>query len=88
MALKIKVYGIVQGVGFRNYTRHWAKKLNIRGYVRNCKDGSVEIHAEGEGKKLKDFLNFVERGPPLAKVSKVEIKEVEDEFYESFTVIK
>lgn len=70
----IKVYGRVQGVFFRAYTREIAQELNVRGWVRNCEDGSVEIVAEGEREKLEQLVEAARRGPPLAYVEKVEIE--------------
>lgn len=46
--VRIRVYGRVQGVGFRYYTLHTARILGITGYVRNEYDGSVEIVSTGE----------------------------------------
>ncbi len=68
----IKVYGRVQGVGFRFYTQKKANELGICGHVRNRPDGSVYIEAEGEEEKLEIFLNWCEDGPSWAHVSKCE----------------
>jgi len=72
----IKVYGRVQGVGFRFYTQKKANELGICGHVRNRPDGSVYIEAEGEEEKLEMFLNWCEDGPSWAHVSKIEKQEV------------
>ncbi|MCD6547586.1 MAG: acylphosphatase [Nanoarchaeota archaeon] len=71
----IFVSGRVQGVFFRANAVNVAKTLGIKGWVRNRKDGRVEIVAEGEDEKLKEFIKWVKKGPILAKVTKVEIKE-------------
>jgi acylphosphatase len=42
------VYGRVQGVAFRANTCHQARRLGLRGWVRNCSDGTVELIAQGE----------------------------------------
>ncbi|MHA1685727.1 MAG: acylphosphatase [Candidatus Heimdallarchaeaceae archaeon] len=72
--LEIKVYGIVQGVNFRWYTREYASKLGLTGYVRNLLDGSVEIVAEGPEEALYNLLKFAKRGPPSAQVYNVTYK--------------
>jgi len=48
LKLEIDVYGVVQGVGFRYFTRFHAKRLGLTGFVENVFDGSVHIVAEGE----------------------------------------
>ena len=72
--VKIQVFGIVQGVFFRANTRDYAKKLGIKGTVRNIYDGSVEIIAEGNEKKLIELIAFAKTGPPSAKVYNIDIK--------------
>ncbi len=71
--VKIQVFGIVQGVFFRANTRDQAKKLRVRGTVRNLHDGSVEIIAEGKEEKLNELIAFAKVGPPSAKVYNINI---------------
>lgn len=73
-AFKAKVIGIVQGVGFRYYTRHIAADYGVTGYVKNLPDGSVEVYAEGERDILEQFLTDLRRGPSAAVVDRVEIE--------------
>ncbi len=68
----IKVTGLVQGVFFRYTTRKVARKLGLKGYVKNMPDGTVYIEAEGEENDLKQLLQFANTGPPHAKVENVE----------------
>ncbi len=68
----IKVYGKVQGVGFRFYTNKKAVELNISGYVQNKPDGSVYIEAEGDEKNLLTFIYWCNLGPQWARVTKVD----------------
>uniref|UniRef100_A0A7C2PLJ7 acylphosphatase n=1 Tax=candidate division WOR-3 bacterium TaxID=2052148 RepID=A0A7C2PLJ7_UNCW3 len=77
MAIKryyIRIYGIVQGVGFRYFAYRLATNMGISGYVKNMPDESVEIEAEGPEGILEEFIRRVEEGPPAAVVEKV-IKE-------------
>ncbi|WP_431293764.1 acylphosphatase [Pedobacter sp. P26] len=53
--LNIKVTGKVQGVGFRETTKIIANQMMVNGFVRNEKDGSVYIEAEGEEIFWKNF---------------------------------
>lgn len=61
--LEARVYGWVQGVGFRAYTRWRANELGLNGYVRNLPDGSVEVVAEGPEEALKRLIDYLWVGP-------------------------
>lgn len=71
----IKIYGLVQGVFFRDTAKTEADKLNIQGFVKNIADGSVYIEAEGEKKDLDEFVKWCYKGPTMAQIEKVEISE-------------
>lgn len=73
-AATLKVYGKVQGVGFRFYTNKKAVELNINGYVQNKPDGTVYIEAEGESNKLQTFIDWVKIGTQWSIVRKVDIQ--------------
>jgi acylphosphatase len=66
------VFGLVQGVFFRANTRDKAIELGLAGWVRNVRDGSVEIVAEGEKETLEKLLDWCSHGPISASVSKLE----------------
>jgi len=85
-AFFIKIYGHVQGVGFRYFTYKIARRLGVTGYVKNADDGSVHIHAEADRDTLNDFLNQVSRGPSMAIVTDVEYQEVAVENFKSFEI--
>lgn len=68
---KIKVAGKVQGVFFRKYAQLTARKLGVYGWVENDQDGGVSIEAEGEKEDVKKFIEWCHKGPPLAKVDRV-----------------
>jgi acylphosphatase len=71
-ALHVVVYGRVQGVGFRDWTRRRARALGLSGWVRNLDDGrSVELLAEGPEAALQRLLALVRRGPPGSHVARV-----------------
>lgn len=70
--IHVVVTGIVQGVFFRASTVEEARRLGeIKGFVRNLPDGSVEIVAEGPEEKLKKLLAWAHHGPARAKVISV-----------------
>jgi acylphosphatase len=65
------IEGSVQGVGFRNSCRRRALDLELCGWVRNLKDGRVEVQAEGGEMALNEFRLWCERGPSAATVKRV-----------------
>lgn len=71
----IRVYGRVQGVGFRYFTRKVAGETGVSGYVNNEYDGSVYIEAEGSEEQLELFISRVRMGPPRANVTDIRIYE-------------
>lgn len=73
--VEIRVYGLVQGVGFRAYTMRRALELGLRGFAKNERDGSVYIVAEGEEEKLIRLVELVKKGP--GRVEKVDYKILE-----------
>ena len=70
--LDITVTGRVQGVYFRASTRDEAVALGIHGFVRNQGDGSVYLEVEGSELALGKLLEWLENGPPAARVDRVE----------------
>ena len=66
-----RVTGRVQGVGFRWWTRTSAVALGLRGSVRNCADGSVEIEVTGPPDVVRSFRSLLQQGPPGARVDAV-----------------
>lgn len=67
-----RVTGRVQGVGFRWWTTRQAKELGLRGTVRNCEDGSVELRLAGPDEALSRMEARLHEGPPTARVERVE----------------
>ena len=70
----VLISGRVQGVFFRQNTLERAKSLGLSGWVRNTEDGKVEAVFEGEKENIEKILEWAKRGPPLAKVEKVEVE--------------
>ena len=66
------VRGDVQGVGFRYFLQRKARELDLRGWVRNNDDGSVELVAEGPRDRLEELRRAAEHGPRMARVDRVD----------------
>ena len=73
MTLLLRIYGRVQGVGFRQALRHQAHALGLRGWVRNRRDGSVESSVDGAPDALDAFYAWCQTGPVLAQVDRVDV---------------
>ena len=65
------VHGRVQGVGFRVFVYDVARDLGVSGSVKNCRDGSVWVEAEGPRDLLDRLLLALRAGPPAARVERV-----------------
>ncbi len=68
----LKIHGRVQGVGFRWWTRGQAQALDLRGTVRNCRDGTVEVVLAGPAPSVAAMQDRLENGPGPADVVRVE----------------
>jgi len=70
---RMLVFGRVQGVSFRASTVEAAREL--RGFVQNLPDGSVEILASGPASRVNALFDWAKRGPPGARVDRFEIRD-------------
>jgi acylphosphatase len=72
--LYLRVHGRVQGVGFREGMIRAAAGLRLDGWVRNRADGTVEAVARGAPADCDALLLWAQRGPPGARVERVEVR--------------
>ncbi len=72
IAKRYFVSGMVQGVGFRYFAQDAAEKLRIQGFVRNLRDGRVEVFAMGAPQQHAEFRALLERGPRFSSISGVQ----------------
>lgn len=70
----VRVYGIVQGVCFRAVTEETATNLGLTGWVRNRRDGSVEVVFEGEARAVEAAVKWCGEGPPASRVDRVDVE--------------
>ncbi|MEO5946811.1 MAG: acylphosphatase [Chitinophagaceae bacterium] len=82
----IIVSGKVQGVWFRQSTKEKALELGITGEVRNRPEGTVKIIATGTEEQLSLFKEWCKQGPPKARVTNLDIKELTLQTFQSFTI--
>lgn len=69
--VKIRIFGLVQGVFLRHNISQKAKELGVNGYVCNLDDGSVYAEAQGERSKLEELIAWIKNSPGRSKVKKV-----------------
>ena len=69
---RVIVRGRVQGVFFRETTRHLAEQAGVAGWVRNRLDGSVEALVAGDTAAVEELLRLCRRGPRMAEVVSIE----------------
>ena len=84
--VSITVFGKVQGVGFRFYTKKKADELNLTGWVKNMRDGSVYIEAEGENLDIDTFIDWCRQGPEWAHVTGTQIQMLPLQGFTQFTI--
>ncbi len=83
------ISGIVQGIGFRTWVKHQAKRLSLVGWVKNREDGAVECVVQGDNVSIQQLTMIVREGPPLAIVEGVSEEQIQDTaHYEDFIVIQ
>ena len=82
----INVYGLVQGVNYRNSAHNKARSLGISGFAENMPDGSVYIEAEGNADALDAFIEWCGQGPPMASVSKITTEQANPFGHQGFRI--
>lgn len=83
------ISGSVQGVGFRYFAQRAAEKLSISGYVRNLRDGRVEVYAIGAEEQLSKFKSTLKDGPSFSSVQEVfeEPASLNERFGKTFVIL-
>jgi len=76
----LRISGRVQGVGYRMSMVAVAAQLGVRGWVRNCRDGSVEAVLQGDAAAVEDLIAWARRGPPQARVDNLAVNPHTGEF--------
>ncbi|PAF53741.1 hypothetical protein BKH42_04385 [Helicobacter sp. 13S00482-2] len=87
-AIEITIKGVVQGVGFRKFSKIQADELLIKGSAQNLPDGSVKIYACGEEKDIENFISILKIGPLKSEVQSVELHTIADFSSDVFEIIQ
>lgn len=83
----IYISGFVQGIGFRQFIKSNADKLNIKGWVKNLPDGRVEAMFAGSRENIEKMIEISRKGPFLAEVKSLETEKLPDQKFENFEII-
>jgi acylphosphatase len=78
-SVRLRITGEVQGVGYRIWATRTAADLKLRGWVRNRRDGSVELLATGVLDSIEAMVEACRRGPLAARVAAVTVSDAEDD---------
>ncbi|MBP9719523.1 MAG: acylphosphatase [Candidatus Levybacteria bacterium] len=84
----VTIHGRVHGVGFRQFVKTNAVKLNLVGWVQNTDEKTVEVMLQGENTAVSKMVEHCNVGPMLAEIRKVDTNEMEETFqFETFEVL-
>jgi acylphosphatase len=87
MQAQIFILGFVQNVGFRQFVKKNAGKLNLKGYVQNLPDGRLEIVVGGQKENIERLIKVCEKGPFLSEVKSVVIEwDKKEEEFQNFEI--
>jgi acylphosphatase len=81
---RLRIHGRVQGVFFRNWSRDEALGLGLAGWVRNRRDGSVEMLLSGPADKVAAMIERCREGPPHAEVERIEVEQTTESVASAF----
>ncbi|MHB1069716.1 MAG: acylphosphatase, partial [Gemmatimonadaceae bacterium] len=88
VARRLRVTGVVQGVGFRPFVHRLAVRLGLAGWVRNVA-GTVEIHLEGADESLDRFEQLLPaESPPVARIALVQSAPATSAGVEGFQIVE
>jgi len=77
---RLLITGRVQGVGFRFYMQRKARELGLAGWVRNCRDGSVEAVIQGSAAAVETMIAWARQGPASASVAGVQVTDTAGDY--------
>ena len=75
---QLRIHGRVLGVFFRAWSADTAQSLGLSGWVRNRRDGTVEMLVEGEEEAVTRMIERCRQGPPAARVDRVDVEEADE----------
>ena len=86
--IHLLIKGKVQGVYYRATAKDIAQALELKGWVKNTREGHVELIVTGSEKALQQFIEWCRKGPDKAIVHSINVTSIKDEKFEDFRVIR
>jgi len=84
----VTMHGRVHGVGFRQFVKSNALRLNLVGWVQNTDEKTVECIFSGEQKPVDEMVELCKIGPMIAEIKKVDVNQIEEQFFfETFEIL-
>jgi acylphosphatase len=68
----LRIHGKVQGVGYRFFATRVARRLGLKGWIQNTRDGGVEAAVEGDSDSIDRWIEELREGPRFAEVSQID----------------
>tara|TARA_Y100000310_G_scaffold327979_1_gene395258 strand:- start:756 stop:1031 length:276 start_codon:yes stop_codon:yes gene_type:complete len=87
-AVRVYIFGTVQGVFFRAFIKEESGKIGVNGYVRNKEDGSVEAWFEGDSGKVNKMVEKCKEGHPHSQIKRLDIVEEKFQGMKTFKIIR
>lgn len=85
--VRAKITGTVQGVFFRKFIADEAKKIGVKGHVRNLESGEIEVVAEGSPEQVDSMIACCKKGAPHSVIKNVDIQEMNHIGFDDFKVL-
>ncbi len=85
-SVSLRVEGKVQGVCYRAVAVAMAEKLRLAGWVKNERDGSVSIHAQGSDEAIDELIRWAWKGSDSSEVKQVTVTDVDTQPVRTFEV--
>ena len=85
--IRVKIKGLIQGLGFRNYIKSEADKLGLHGHVRNLETGEVEVMIEGKDELVNEMLLVCKKGAPHSEVKETNLQELNHIGFNDFKIL-
>ena len=86
--IHLRIEGKVQGVFFRASAKKIARKLKLTGWIKNTKDGNVEVIATGNQEPLQEFIHWSKKGPENAMVENVFVTQQPEVLFNDFEIVR
>ena len=87
-AVRVYIFGTVQGVTFRNFIKKSADELKVKGYARNKEDGSVEAWIEGNSQNVDKMIELCKKGPEHSVIKRLDIVEEHLQDMKEFKIMR